>query len=676
MVKFIISSKNEKLDRLQEIIGFTEVAKVRELLKKSAGRITRHIKSANYDNKKNAQQSIIIDNLNQNAQNDKQLLAGVNELIKPLKLGKKVGSLSDIQEVLKEIRTKEDTALVEQIAFHTKIEEGLSEVVGNIDAINESYKSYYKDCSSLRKDQSKIRKLQLLELLKEGRTVLMNDVVQENYCPLCQQGKNKVQLIEELNKRVKELEELEEEKDLLDKQCQELEDVLQVNVSTIVGLLKDKHFKTKENSNLAKKVSKIEDSLETISKELGKDLYDKNPIRDPKTVSIGKEEISFLIKQAKDTASSLTKSKKSNIKFEIYNKLLQSVGAYNEYQKIQKEVNLLTRQEVTFKALFTDFVKRQEEALNTFLTMFSADINGYYVAMNPDEKVEDIKLSAIKDKKSEDLVGVTIEYRFFDKAKRVPSAYLSESHVNCLGLSFFLASVKAFNKENGFIVLDDVISSFDGSHRARFAQLLTDKFNEYQILLLTHEREFFDLVSSEVKGKGWLIQNFVWSTDSGTCVEEGMLDSKERILKKFADKNIDGLGNDIRIYAEKVMKEIACNIEAQVVFKYNELNEKRMAPELLDAVHSQISKKGQELRDKANIKKVKGMPMFIGNTTSHDNDFKIHLKDLGVMWEGISNTIQAFYCDDCDTFISVRYFDNVKNQIRCKCGSLTYDWQK
>ena len=55
------------------------------------------------------------------------------------------------------------------------------------------------------------------------------------------------------------------------------------------------------------------------------------------------------------------------------------------------------------------------------------------------------------------------------------------------------------------------------------------------------------------------------------------------------------------------MKEIAFNIEAQVAFKYNEINEKRMAPELLDAVHSRISKKGNELKDKANIQKLKGM---------------------------------------------------------------------
>lgn len=78
---------------------------------------------------------------------------------------------------------------------------------------------------------------------------------------------------------------------------------------------------------------------------------------------------------------------------------------------------------------------------------------------------------------------------------------MSESHINCLGLSFFLASVKAFNKESKFFVLDDVISSFDRSHRYRFAQLLANKFSDYQVILLTHEKDFFELVLVKLKVK-------------------------------------------------------------------------------------------------------------------------------------------------------------------------------
>ena len=672
LVRFIIASKTDKLTELQNIIGFSEVADVRSLLKKSAGRIARNIKSANYDNQKSVKQSIIFDNLRCNAHTDEQLFEGTNELIKPLKLGIEIKSHEGIKEVLKKIETKEDTALLEQISFFIRIREALSEVAGNVDNIHESYKSYHTIFKELQKDPEKIKKLQLLTLLEEGRLALKNDVVQDDYCPLCQQEKNKIQLIQELNKRIEELEQLAEEKKKLDEQIEELKQFVQPNINTIGSLLKEKLFKKEEYKKLKGRIAGIKKLLNAFFDELKKDL--SATLAEPSKIEIDKIELSALVKQAQDTVKDLTESQSSNIKFQIYTKLFHAVTAYEECQSIEKEQGILTRQQITFEVLYTDFIKRQEEALNVFLTMFSQDINDYYTTMNPKEKVEDIKLVPIK--KDGDLVGITIECSFFDAPKTFPIAYLSESHINCLGLSFFLASVKAFNKENEFFILDDIISSYDRSHRSRFAKLLTEKFSDYQVILLTHEHEFFELMSSDVKGKGWSIKKFKWTEDSGTDVEKRMGDIKERILKKFEEKNTDGLGNDIRVYTEKVMKKVAFKIEALAAFRYNDLNEKRMGPELLDAVQSRISKKSNDLKEKANIAGVQGMPMFIGNITSHDNKFNESIEDLEVMWENIERAINAFYCKDCKKYISAKYFDNVENQIRCRCGKLTYDWKK
>jgi len=675
LVEFIIATPGEKLEKLQNIIGFSAVTDVRGLLKKSAGRIARDIRSANYDNQKEAKQGVILENLKQNAFTDDQLFAGANQLTKPLQIGKDIKSHKDIKDVLKAIETQEDTALLELISFYTKVGENLTEIIGNIDSIHSSYKAYYTIYTELQKDPENIQKLQLISLLKEGQSVLKNDVVQDDYCPLCLQEKSKIELIKELNERISEFEELEEEKNKLEEQGQKLKDILRVNVNTIDGLLKEKLFKDEQQAKHLKNIQQLKTSLNAFSDELKKELIDKDTIQDPSKIQIDKKETSELAKVAQDKAKVLTESKSSNIKFQIYTKLFHTVTAYDQYQSIKRQQEILTKQQVTLQLLFADFIKRQEEALNVFLKIFSTTIDEYYTTMNPGEKIENIKLVTIKDK-NDDLVGITIEYSFFDETTTVPIAYFSESHINCLGLSFFLASVKAFNKQNEFFVLDDVISSFDRSHRSRFAKLLTDKFGDYQILLLTHEQGFFELVASDVKSKGWLIQEFKWSKEHGVGIEEGTTDIKGRILKKFEDRDTDGLGNDIRVYTEKVMKEIAYNIEAQVAFRYNGINEKRMAAELLDAVHGRISKKGNGLKNKANILKLKGMPMFIANITSHDNKFTESIEDLSVIWEDIENTINTFYCDECKKFISIKNFDNVKNKIRCGCDKLTYDWKK
>lgn len=674
LVEFIIATPGEKLEKLQNIIGFSEVTSIRNIFRKSANRIARNIKSANYDNQKNAQQSVIIENLGQNVYTNEQLFTGANNLIKPLNLPKEIKSIKDIQDALKTIESKEDTALIEQISFHTKIGESLTELLGNIDNIHASYKTYHTIYTDLRKDSEKIKKLQLLALLKEGQSILKNEAIQDDYCPLCQQEKSKIELIMELNKRIYELEELEKEKANLDEQGMELKQIQRVNTNTVDGLLNEKLLKEEENTDLLAKVHLIKDSITAFSEELKKDLFATDTIQELSKIQIDKNMVSALAEQAQNTAKELTESKKANIKFQIYTKLSQASSAYKQYKEIEKEQDILTKQQITFQVILADFIKRQEEALNVFLKMFSASIDEYYTTMNPNEKIEDIKLVPINDK-NDDLVGITIEYSFFDETKTPPIAYLSESHINCLGVSFFLASAKAFNKQNKFFVLDDVISSFDRPHRSRFAKLLTDKFSDYQILLLTHEQGFFELVASDVKSKGWLIQDFKWSKENGG-IEEGAIYIKERILKKFESKNTDGLGNDIRVYTEKVMKEIANDIDAQMAFRFNEKNEKRSASALLDAVHGRISKKGNGLKDKANIQKLKGMPIFIANVTSHDNEFTESIEDLAAIWEDIENTINAFYCNECKKFISRKYFDNVKCKIRCGCGKLTYNWKK
>ena len=114
-------------------------------------------------------------------------------------------------------------------------------------------------------------------------------------------------------------------------------------------------------------------------------------------------------------------------------------------------------------------------------------------------------------------------------------------------ISFFLASVIAFNKESKFIVLDDVISSFDSTHRKKFADLIIEKFNDYQFIVLTHEREWFDnMIKPLAKKKGWYINEIKWSEDKGTHFDETPSE-----LKDFIEYNLSqGISNQQTFFYE------------------------------------------------------------------------------------------------------------------------------
>lgn len=673
LVKFIVATKKEKLDELQKIIGFNEVGTIRDLLRKNAGRIARNIKSNNYDNKKSIQQSILIENFGQNITSAKQFFEVANKLIKPLTLKKEIKNYQDINDVLKEIETKEDIETVKRINLHNKINENLLEVIGNIDGISSDYSTYHKSITELKKEKEKVEKLQLLNLLLEGRKLLKSKIVKDDVCPLCQQVKNKSELIIEINQRIEELEELEEEKGNAEQQSKDLQQTIQVNLNNLNSLKSERLLNTKDFEEQLTQLNDFISSLERYLDELKKNILSKTELRKPDELTVNKAQFEKIANASNDKAKELIDSQKKNPKLQIHTKLSLAKQAYGQFNRIVKEEAVLRKQQHTFEALFADFIKRQEVAINVFLEMFSEDINDYYTSMNPNEKVEKIKLIPLKDNNN-DLVGITIEYDFYDETKSPPIAYLSESHINCLGLSFYLASVKAFNKLNRFFVLDDIISSFDRPHRTRFARLLTSKFNDYQILLLTHEREFYELISSEVKLKGWLLQDLHWNSTNGTVLKIPSIDYKSQIEEKFKNKDINDLGNLIRKYLERQLKIISNDIEVKVAFRFNEVNEKRMASELLDSVQSKL-KASSVLKKLADIPKIKGMPMLLGNTTSHDNEFQESIEDLEVMWEDVKALIHCFFCSDCNKFISIKYYDSVEKKIRCGCGKLKYDWK-
>ena len=675
LVTFIVATKKEKLDKLQDIIGFKQVGAIRDLLRKNAGRIARNIRAAQYDNKKGVQQSIIIENFGQNITSAKHFFEVANELINPLKLTIEIKSYKNIKEVLKEIESKEEREIIEKINFRSKVNENLLEIIGNIDSINTDYEAYFNSVSDLKKEKEKIEKLQILKLLLEGQTLLQTDVVKEDYCPLCQQEKNKTELILDINQRIDELEELKEEKEKAEQQAKDLLLKIQLNARVLNALKLEKLFKKEENKKTEEQITEITSSLDKYNEELKKNILSDNEILKSSDLILSKVKIQKIADDSKNIAKNISEGQKKNSKLQIHTKLSLATQAYGQYNRIVKEETVLRKQQFTFDALFSDFIKRQEQALNIFLQIFSQDINDYYTAMNPNEKVEDIKLVPLNDRNDE-LVGITIEYDFYDERKSPPIAYLSESHINCLGLSFYLASVKAFNKQNRFFILDDIISSFDRPHRTRFARLLTSKFNDYQILLLTHEREFYELISSEVKSKGWLLQDLHWSKENGTVLKLPLIDYKTQIEEKFKNRDTNDLGNLIRKYLERQLKSIALEIEAKVAFRHNDINEKRMASELLDAVQSKLSKASKELKVLADIPKIKGMPMLLGNTTSHDNEFQESIEDLEVMWEDVRNLIHHFFCSDCNKFVSIKHYDSVEQKIRCNCGNLKYEWKK
>ena len=266
-------------------------------------------------------------------------------------------------------------------------------------------------------------------------------------------------------------------------------------------------------------VEAISKSLANILKTVSdSSVFDNADIVAPKDfLAFDEVNISAVITAVKEEKKATDEDRRSEQRFDVAEKLTLSKKAYREVISLGHEQTALRRQIASMEFIYREFVKREKEGLTHFLAGISKDINDLYLSLNVDEGVKGIRLVPLGD--SDEFLGVSLEMTFHAEAVSPPETYLSESHVNCLGLCLFLASAIAFNKVNRFLVLDDVISSFDSDHRERFGRLLRERFSDYQILLFTHERNWFDYETRIVKGVGWEVREVVWEDDAGIVLK-------------------------------------------------------------------------------------------------------------------------------------------------------------
>jgi hypothetical protein len=99
-------------------------------------------------------------------------------------------------------------------------------------------------------------------------------------------------------------------------------------------------------------------------------------------------------------------------------------------------------------------------------------------------------------------LGLVID--FADNRKGVnPAGYLSDSQVHTIALSLRLAAIKLFNTSFPFVVLDDVVTSYDADHRKALAAMMAEDFAGFQFIVVTHDERFFRYLKDHMPQGAW-----------------------------------------------------------------------------------------------------------------------------------------------------------------------------
>jgi DNA repair exonuclease SbcCD ATPase subunit len=145
------------------------------------------------------------------------------------------------------------------------------------------------------------------------------------------------------------------------------------------------------------------------------------------------------------------------------------------------------------------------------------DVRAIYGTLRGNDRhIPEVEVVVSEDKKS-----MHVAISLFGIEGVPPTGYLSDSQLNSLGLALYLAAARRFNAGLRFILLDDIMSSYDASHRLALVQVLAQYLDDFQVIITTHDQAFFREIKAALASTGnWnFIQLKPWLLETGVRFE-------------------------------------------------------------------------------------------------------------------------------------------------------------
>ncbi len=155
-----------------------------------------------------------------------------------------------------------------------------------------------------------------------------------------------------------------------------------------------------------------------------------------------------------------------------------------------------------------------------------------------------------------------------------PHTFLNEAKLTSIALSIRFAILdEKLESEDvcKILILDDLLVSLDMSHRDTVLNIILENFKKYQLLIMTHDKQFFNMMHNKIKSKeikkddetvkiidSWLVKEMYYD-DRGKIPKPFILDTEnyfELAKKHLLEFDYPACANYLRKECERLLKEI------------------------------------------------------------------------------------------------------------------------
>jgi energy-coupling factor transporter ATP-binding protein EcfA2 len=228
-----------------------------------------------------------------------------------------------------------------------------------------------------------------------------------------------------------------------------------------------------------------------------------------------------------------------------------------------------------------------------------------------------------------------IKYKLEINKKNSPNyshlKFLNEAKISSINFAFYLSVIISYAELDEFkiIVLDDLLISLDMSNRDVILDLILEEFKDYQIIILTHDKAFFEMAKQKFNFKlpnKWkyfemYIENFDGFEKPFVLPHRNYFQKAEYYLIKH---DYSACANYLRKEAERLLKKITCNDL--------DCDNSKQLQDLIDKAKSKGSLKERdkivkEIRELVNNKEFENFLLFDKRKLSNKDD----MKTLGII---------------------------------------------
>jgi hypothetical protein len=668
ILSFVLERKAEKRQELERIIGYEALNEFREIIGKSLYTAERTSEYSTAKSNKQEYQGEILEIARANIVTEEQLFSAAEYIAAAVGTTVKVSDANSYADTVSQLRARirsKDQA-IKRAAISDCIEKSES-LTKKIQEVTASIGSFSPAYSQLIASEEQVRQIRLGSFLSAGRDAIVNNLVPVDVCPLCLQTIQWDSLRSALESRIAALADSKKKYDVAFSEKGRLQSRLNETVAACGAFLGSAR-NVELGEVLVKPVEEYSALATRIVRSVNESFEKCEPISTDNEESsrTAVESIGRSIELLKARELALELSKEEQELLDAIRRLDTLLDRFLKYRKASDVVTKFEAQIQTLSKIKERFSLLHATALQVALNTMSADISKYYLAMHPKEDVDQIRLAVIED-------GVEFEYEFHGKRVFPPLKYLSESHLNSIGIAAFLASAKIFNKSNNFFLLDDVVTSFDSNHRIRLLRLLKDEFSKWQVIVLTHERFWFEMIKKELVPAGWIVSEMEAMPGKGAQIKTSARSPKEQIVDASNNGTLNA--NDLRTALERILKDLGVNLEVKVAFRYNDENERRMVAELLNALRGTLNKRSPAVVVGPAFSRIEVCKLVV-TSGSHDSGAPPPPGDIEASFEDVVGFVSEFYCDECGSYVGVERLVRHERKIHCKCGKKELAWKE